>query len=453
MKSLHPTTRRRPSSSTGKSRRPEAREPNAPLRKSPPSAEVEMPAADSGSMGFEPLPSANATAAHDSKANARFDAIMSSQAVIEFDLDGHVVEANPNFSRLMGYSPEEVKGQHHKNFCTPEFASSEGCRELWQKVRSGQAQTGVFESVRRSGETVWLQSTYSPIVDSRGVVSGAVATSVDVSASRARDAQFRKQVGMGVDSVGRAAKELLGIANQVAAGATETSAQALEVNGAAEQIRSSVASVASAAEEMSATVKEIASNASESARTARQARELAANANPVVLSLSAASANIGKITKVISTIAQQTNLLALNATIEAARAGEAGKGFAVVANEVKELAKETSKATEEISQQIDAIRSDTQKSVDFVAEIVKVMSQIDTFASSIAKAVEEQATATREIARNATEVSGSVSSVVSNIAGVADAAKEAERNATITQTSARALEELSNQLDSTLRQS
>ena len=119
----------------------------------------------------------------------------------------------------------------------------------------------------------------------------------------------------------------------------------------------------------------------------RQAKELAEQANPVVLSLSAASNNIGKITKVISTIAQQTNLLALNATIEAARAGEAGKGFAVVANEVKELAKETSKATEEISQQIEGIRGDTQKSVEFVAEIAKVMSQIDTFASSIAASI------------------------------------------------------------------
>jgi methyl-accepting chemotaxis protein len=166
-----------------------------------------------------------------------------------------------------------------------------------------------------------------------------------------------------------------------------------------------------------------------------------------VRSLTAASVSIGKVTKVISAIAQQTNLLALNATIEAARAGELGKGFAVVANEVKELARATSRATEEISTQVDGIRLDAQKSVEFVAEIGAVMTRMDAFAESIARAVSEQANATREIARNATEVAASVSGVASNIASVAEAARSSEQNAAATQAAARALSELSRDLE------
>ncbi len=379
-----------------------------------------------------------------------FEAISRSQAVIEFDRLGLVQFANDNFLRLMGYSLHEVVGQHHHMFCPKNPQDSQRNQELWEKLRRGEMHIEIVERTTRGGTSLWLEATYNPIVVNNEVV-GVVKTAHDFTSRRNRDVLLRENVALGTTKVQQSAQDLLAVATQLAAGATQTSAQALSVNSAAEQIQSSVASVASAAEQMSATVKEISSNATESARTARDARQLAENASPIVQSLSTASANIGKITKVISTIAQQTNLLSLNATIEAARAGEAGKGFAVVANEVKELAKETSRATEEISQQIDAIRVDTQRSVEFVADIVKVMTQIDAFASSIAASVEQQAVTTREIARNATEVSASVSNVVSNISGVADAARKAEHNATLTQTSARALEELSGQLKHNLQ--
>ncbi len=230
---------------------------------------------------------------------------------------------------------------------------------------------------------------------------------------------------------------LTSIANQLAAGATQTAAQATKVASAATQMNQSVLSVASASEEMSSTVREIAGNTAKSAKTARQAKDLATSANATVQTLSTAAMAIGKVTKVISTIAQQTNLLALNATIEAARAGEAGKGFAVVANEVKELAKETARATEEISSQIEGIQESTRKSVNVIGEVGTVIDLIDGFATSIAASIEEQAATVRDIARNAGEVAGAVRAVVDNIAGVADAARDAERNAALTQVAAR----------------
>jgi methyl-accepting chemotaxis protein len=247
------------------------------------------------------------------------------------------------------------------------------------------------------------------------------------------------------------ATALTHVATEMAAGAVETATQSAKIASAATQIRTNVASVASAAEELSTTVRDIAGNASESARTARHARELAVGANKNIQALSTSSAAIGKVTRVIETIAKQTKLLALNATIEAARAGEAGRGFAVVANEVKDLAKETARATDEISRLIDAMLNDTAKSVGCIGEILEVVELIDGLASSTAASVEEQAATVRDIARNASEVSVGVGNCVESIANLAQAASDAERNAALTQTNARGLQEMATTIGKMLK--
>lgn len=228
--------------------------------------------------------------------------------------------------------------------------------------------------------------------------------------------------------------------------AEETSTQAQVVSAAAEQVSANVRSVAAAAEEMDATIREIASQAHQAARVASDAVDLAQSTGGLVSRLGESGTRIGGVVKLITSIAEQTNLLALNATIEAARAGEVGKGFAVVANEVKELAKETAKATEDISSRIGAIQQDTEQAVRAITEIQGTIRRISEIQSAIASAVEEQSATTREIGRNVTEAARGTSDIASNITGVASAARGTSAGAHEVSSSSEALLRLAGNL-------
>jgi methyl-accepting chemotaxis protein len=234
-------------------------------------------------------------------------------------------------------------------------------------------------------------------------------------------------------------EELTAVSQQMAGNAEETATQANVVAAASEQVSKNVTSVASASEQMQTSIREIAKNANESARVAKNAVSVAQTTNETVKKLGESSQEIGNVIKVITSIAQQTNLLALNATIEAARAGEAGKGFAVVANEVKELAKQTAKATGEISQKIEAIQVDTKGAVQAIEEIGVIINQINGISNSIAAAVEEQTVTTNEIGRSVSEAALGVGDIAKNISGVAMAAKNTTQGAVDTQKAAHEL--------------
>lgn len=246
--------------------------------------------------------------------------------------------------------------------------------------------------------------------------------------------------------VATASEELDATSQHISANSGETSAQADVVSKAAQAVSQNLQTVATGAEEMGASIREIAKNATEAAKIATSAVKVAETTTTTVSKLGDSSTEIGQVIKVITSIAQQTNLLALNATIEAARAGEAGKGFAVVANEVKELAKETAKATEDISRKIEAIQTDTKAAVDAIATISGVINQINDISSTIATAVEEQNATTNEMSRNVSEAAHSSGEITSNIAGMAEAAQGTTRGATDTQQASHQLLETSTQL-------
>ncbi len=424
------------------------------------------------------------------------EAIGRAQAVIEFDLDGTIRTANDKFLSALGYALDEVVGQHHRMFVDQQYASSSEYREFWQALSRGAYQAGEFRRIGKGGKTVWVQASYNPILDMDGNPFKVVKYATDVTAqvedrqrlqegveamlgvvSAAGSGDLTRKLDIrGEDPVGQMAtglrrlleslggdlgiiagktddvfgvsEELSVVSAQMAANAEETSRQAGVAASAAEEVNVQLQTVAAAAEELTVSIGEVASSASEAARITTQAVDVARNTNVTVSRLGESSVKIGQVIKVITSIAQQTNLLALNATIEAARAGEAGKGFAVVANEVKELAKQTAQATEDISLVIEASQSDTSAAVEAIGEIGDRISQINDLSTTIASAVEEQSATTSEIARTISEAATGGAEIAANVASVAQAAESTASGAASIQGNAHRLDGVATDLKS-----
>jgi len=256
---------------------------------------------------------------------------------------------------------------------------------------------------------------------------GRLATSVDTTAGALADTVAR--VTEAATGLAASAEELAGTSTEISDAANRSAQEIDRTATTAAQVSANVNTVASGAEGMGDSIREITASASEAARAAESGVDVVRRSNDQVTRLGSSSAEIGAVVALISSIAEQTNLLALNATIEAARAGEAGKGFAVVAGEVKDLAQETARATEEISRRVEEIQADAGAAVEGIAGLSEVMDRVNAYQATISSAVEEQTATTAEMTRNVSSAADGAAAIASSITAVADAAQTASTGA------------------------
>ena len=365
---------------------------------------------------------------------SQIDAIRRAQAVVEFEMDGTISSANDVFLNLMGYTLEEIRGQHHKMFVDPQTQESSEYMEFWAKLNRGEYAQAEYKRLGKGGREVWIQGSYNPIFDLNGKPYKVVKYATDVTQRVVleRNAEQQRQ------KTEELTHEVIETANQFAEGARVVAESSAILSDGAQNQAASVEEMTASVEQMTTAIQVISASASDSKEQATRTASLAGDAGNTTTEAVAAmrliersSEQISDIIQVISEIASQTNLLALNAAIEAARAGEHGLGFAVVADEVRKLAERSSEAAKEITQLIkESTRrvSEGAQLSDKVGESLKaIVDAVDSTAGAIARIAES----TETQAASAQEVKEAIETVSttteSNAAGAEELAASAEQ--------------------------
>ncbi|WP_417486500.1 methyl-accepting chemotaxis protein [Maricaulis sp.] len=358
----------------------------------------------------------------------KLEAIGRTQAVIDFELDGTIISANPAFLSTMGYEESEIIGQKHAMFVEPQTRESDEYRALWAKLNAGEFVSDQFRRVGKGGKTIWILGSYNPIFDPTGKILRVVKFATDITADVERR-QMRESAMQEVE------RDITGIAASV----TQSTSRSTEMSATSQQASMGVQEIAAGIEELAAAASEITQQLGRVTEVTANAVETARVTNEIISGLSESAKSIGDVVALINGISEQTNLLALNATIEAARAGEAGKGFAVVASEVKELANQAASATGKISDQIETMRNSTAQAVSAIDQISTTISEIDEVTTSVAGATEEQTSVTSELSASMQHVASGVASINDGIAEFAETSRSIDSATRNLQTAASAL--------------
>jgi methyl-accepting chemotaxis protein len=363
--------------------------------------------------------------AEDADRIGQMAAIRKAQAVIEFDLDGVILDANENFLATVGYTLDEIKGQHHSLFVSPAERASADYKAFWAALKRGEYQAAQYKRFGKGGKEVWIQASYNPIFDAAGRPYKVVKFATDITGQTKLLHNLRHIIDHNFAEIDKA----------VVKSASESSGSIDAARATAENVQS----VAAAAEELSASVGEISESMARSRTVTDSAYDQASSAGAYTKKLSDAASAMTGIVNLIQNIASQINLLALNATIESARAGEAGRGFAVVAQEVKNLANQAAKATEQITSEINGVQS---ISSEVVAALESIRGSIGTMRDSVVSAVaavEEQSALARDMSANMHSAAAAVNTISTNVTSISAAVSQVNDAVMQTREAARVL--------------
>ncbi len=388
------------------------------------------------------ITAAKAIAAENS---GKLDAISRAQSVIEFELDGTIINANKNFLDATGYDLSEIKGRHHAIFVDPEYAASESFKEFWRDLAKGEVKSSEYKRFTKTGQEIWLQANYNPIFDAEGKPYRVVKYATDIT-------PFKQELAVIIDSLTSLSKgdltlrlpsdglpdfaemrsafnttleklsELVGDINFSATSIQEESEaiadSATDLSNRCERQAATVEETSASMEEMSSTVKSNANNAKDATSAAQNATSHAEQGGKIVQDaisamekIEAGSAEVRKIIEVIDAIAFQTNLLALNAGVEAARAGEAGSGFAVVASEVRALAQRASESARDISSLIETSERQVSEGAALVKNTGDALNEIVGAVTRVSSGIDEIFTASSEQAAGVTEINQAMTEI------------------------------------------
>lgn len=352
-------------------------------------------------------------------------AMRRSQAVIEFKMDGTIIDANEVFLKVLGYSLDEIVGRHHSMFVDKEEARGAQYTAFWSKLRQGEFHSAQYRRITKTGTAVWIQATYNPIFDHSGKLLKVVKFATDITDQIALLDSLRDIIAINFRNIETA----IHVTSEEADSASESAGNTSE----------NVQTMAASTEELAASVAEIASSMSRSRDATNDAFERVQAAATMTSRMSEATESMSGILGLIQTIAAQINLLALNATIESARAGEAGRGFAVVAQEVKNLANQAGNATEQIKQQIADIQTLSSQVVGSLDKILDGIDAVRRNVATTAGAAEEQSAVTREMSGTMQRAATAVGGISGNISEIAGAVRRVADAVTTTRDAAKVL--------------